>query len=236
MILARIVAALIFLEIILSVVDLMRTHRMNRMNKRGYSTLEMLVVVAMSLIITAIAIPSYTNIVKFVRIAGDLRNINGIAAQAKMRAAANFTRSRLYVDLAANTYHLEIWSKSGAGCWQTDGDTKNPCTVASSPVFNLSQGDVFGFGALTSGPTPGQAAIAQATPCRNAVGANIANTACIVFNSRGIPINSNPTTPTPIATDAIYITNGNVVDGVTVSATGFIQAWSTNAGSSWAAQ
>lgn len=210
------------------------------MNKRGFSTLEMLVVVAMTLIITAIAIPSYARFSQYLRIAGDLRSLNGITAEAKMRAAADFTHTRAYADLTANTYHLEVWNKAGnagAGCWQTDGDTSNPCTVATSPVFNLSQGNVFGFGTLTNGPTPGQATITQAAACKNAVGTTIANTACVVFNSRGIPINPNPANPTPIATDALYITNGSVIDGVTVSATGFIQVWSTIAGSSnWSAQ
>jgi hypothetical protein len=111
-----------------------------------------------------------------------------------------------------------------------DADSTNTCLTytsgASGIVTSLSRGDTFGFGTLTTGPTPGQAAISQAAQCLNNAGAAIASTACIVFNSRGIPING--TTLAPLATGALYLTNGVVVDGFTVSATGSIQTWSAN--------
>ncbi len=205
-------------------------------NKRqaGFSTLEMLIVVAMSITITAIAVPQYVRTTAYLRVAGDLRALNGITAQAKMRAAASFTHARTYVDLTANTYHLEVWNKAGnggAGCWQTDGDIANACTViGTSPVFNLSQGDIFGAGGLTTGPTPAQQpTIPTQAACQaiNGGTGTIGSTACIVFNSRGIPID---TTGSPVATGAVYLTNGTIVEGVTVSATGSIQSWTTPIG------
>jgi type II secretory pathway pseudopilin PulG len=220
------------------------TERMRKTvkNKRqaGFSTLEMLIVVAMSITITAIAVPQYVRTTAYLRVAGDLRSLNGVTALAKMRAAASFTHARTYVDLTANTYHLEVWNKTGnggAGCWQTDGDGANPCTVAASPVFNLSQGDTFGTGGLAAGPTVAQQpTIPAQAACQNTNGGNgtIANTQCIVFNSRGIPIDS---TGSPVATGAFYLTNGTVVNGVTVSATGSIQSWSSPvASASWRGQ
>ncbi len=212
-------------------------------NKRqaGFSTLEMLIVVAMSITITAIAIPGYISTSAYLRVAGDLRSINGVTALAKMRAASSFTHARTYVDLTANTYHLEVWNKAGnagAGCWQTDGDTANPCSViGTSPVFNLASGDTFGAGGLTKGPTLAQQpTIPVQTACQAILGGTgtIASTQCIVFNSRGIPIDANGS---PVATGAIYLTNKTVVDAVTVSATGSIQTWSTPiAAASWYGQ
>ena len=208
-------------------------------NKRqaGFSTLEMLIVIAMSVIITAIAIPSYLNTAAYLRAAGDLRSLNGVTALAKMRAASDFTHARAYADVAANTFHLEVWNKAGnggAGCWQTDGDTANACTViGTSPVFNLAQGDTFGAGGLTTGPTPAQQPIPVQTACQAINGGNgtIANTGCIVFNSRGIPIDANSS---PVATGAFYLTNGTLVEAVTVSATGSIQSWSSpKASANW---
>jgi Tfp pilus assembly protein FimT len=201
----------------------------------GFTTLEMLVVVAMSIIIAAMAVPSYLNTAAYLRITGDLRSLNGITAQAKMRAAADFTHARAYINLANSTYHLELWNKagnSGNGCWRTDGDTANACTTANSPVLNLSRGDTFGFGSLTAGPTPGQATVSQAPVCHGGAtnnpggGTTTANTACIEFNSRGTPVDN---TGGPIATGAFYITNTVVVDGITASATGSIQTWSSPA-------
>ncbi len=203
-------------------------------NKRqaGFSMLEMLIVVAMSVTITAIAIPQYIRTTAYLRVAGDLRSINGLTALAKMRAAASFTHARTYVDLTANTYHLEVWNKAGnggAGCWQTDGDIANACTViGTSPVFNLAQGDIFGAGGLTTGPTPAQQPTIPTQAACQAIngGGTIGSTACIVFNSRGIPVDTTPG-GSPVATGAFYLTNNTVVDAVTVSATGSIQSWTT---------
>lgn len=215
-------------------------------NKRqgGFSTLEMLIVIGMSIIITAIAIPRYLSITSYLRAMGDMRSVNGLLAQAKMRAAAGFTHARVYVDITGNTYQLEFWSKTGnggAGCWIADGDTTNTCLTygaghPSGESYALAQGDTFGTGGLTAGPTPGQPVPTQAAACLDNAGAAVGGTtACVVFNSRGIPI--NPTTLAPIATGAFYLTNGKIVDAVTISATGSIQSWASPASAaSWYAQ
>jgi len=209
-----------------------RNSSSKKRTQRGFSIIELLIVVVIALILGAMAIPGYQAMTRFLRLSGDMRNINGAVAQAKMRAAADFTRARAYADLAGNSYHLEIWNKTGnggAGCWQTDGDANNACTVAgTSPVQNLSVGVTYGTaGASTGAPNP-QTAIAQAPKCDNGAGGLIENTACIVFNSRGIPINGLTGTPLTGAQDAFYITDNRNVWGVTVRATGAIQVWATN--------
>ena len=215
----------------------------------GFSTLELLIVVAMSVIITAIAVPSYLNTAAYLRAAGDLRALNGLTAQAKMRAAANFTRARVFADLSGGTYQLQIWDKaanSGKGCWVEDSDPKSDAnktcitytnSAPSGAAIALSQGDTFGFGSLSAGPTPGQATIAQAGQCRKDDGSTILNSACILFNSRGVPM--DPATYAPISTGAFYVTNASfgIVNAVTVSATGSMQTWSSSASkATWHAQ
>lgn len=235
---------------------------MKEKHQKGFSTLEMLIVVGVSVIVSAIAIPEYLAATKYLRIAGDLRDVNGVTAQAKMRAAAGFTHARIYADLKNNTFQLQVWAKNGGsappsgplgapnlfvtlpgnspfggggtGCWVDDQDPAQNCitysgSAASGPsVTSLGQGDAYGFGALTTGPTPGQATIQQAANCYQG-GANapdggsaVSGTACIEFNSRGIPVDSNGA---PLANGALYITNGNIIEGVTASATGSIQTW-----------
>lgn len=202
----------------------------------GFTMIEMVMVFAVILILAALAIPGYQSITRYLRIAGDARNLNGVIAQAKMRAAADFTHARAYADLGANTYHLEIWNingNGGAGCWQTDGDVAHPCTVAgTSPVQPLSTGVTFGFGnAAAAAPNP-QTTIAQAPVCgtvaavTGVTNGNITNTSCIEFNSRGVPIALNGR---PTASDALYITDGNSVYGTTLLASGMMQDWSTPA-------
>jgi Tfp pilus assembly protein FimT len=221
----------------------MNTRWFHKRIERGFTTTEMLVVIMVSMILVAFTVPNYLRIQTSLRAAGDLRNISDLTAQAKLRAASDFTHARVYADLNGNTFQLQVWYKagnSGNGCWVVDSDPTNTCLTFSSSapsgaVINLSQGDTFGYGALTAGPTPGQTTIGQAAQCLDNSGSAINNTACIVFNSRGIPINA---TLTPIATGAFYLTNGTVVEGVTVSATGSLQTWSaTDASpSSWHSQ
>jgi prepilin-type N-terminal cleavage/methylation domain-containing protein len=192
--------------------------------QQGFSLVEMLVVVAISVTLSTIAIMNYQTVANYLRIAGDMRNLNGLVAQAKMNAASNFTQARAYADLAGNTYHLETWNKAGnggLGCWQTVGDTANACTVAASPVQQLSQGDVFGFDQIGAPPPNTQATIAQAAQCNDQNGAAIPNTACIVFNSRGIPIKNN----VPDGSGAFYLNNGKAVFGLTTALTGFVTTW-----------
>jgi prepilin-type N-terminal cleavage/methylation domain-containing protein len=213
--------------------------------ERGFTLIETMIVVLILAILTGFAIVTYLKIQKSLRIAGDNRDIAGLTAQAKMRAASDFTHARVYVDLNGNDFQLQVWNKAGnggMGCWVADSDPTSTCLTYTSgapsgTVIGLSQGDSFGFGALTAGPTPGQTTIGQAAQCLDNSGTAIGNTACIVFNSRGIPINA--TTLAPVATGAFYVTNGSVVDGVTVSATGSLQTWSASADSSqtnWYAQ
>lgn len=180
----------------------------------GFSVFELLVVVLIISIVAGLAVPMVVSTVRGLRIAGDARSIAGDIGIAKMRAAADFTHSRAYFDLSANTYSLQSWQKSSSS-WVTEGG-----------VYQLSQGVSVGFGSLNNPPSGTQSSLAQAPACLNNSGSAIANTACVVFNSRGIPVDS---TGAPTGNDAVYITDGIAVCGVTVSATGLVQAWRSSA-------
>jgi Tfp pilus assembly protein FimT len=202
---------------------------------RGFSTIELLIVISVSFIMAALAIPGYNAISRTLRISGDGRDLNGAINQAKLEAASAFTRAQVYVDLSANTFHIETWNKtggaSGGGCWQTINDPNNPCTVpGTSPVQNLAPGVTFGFSSVGTPPPSTTSTIGQATFCRHLTGKGsgvYSNTACIVFNSRGIPIDT--ITGAPRADDAFYITDNNTVYGLTVGATGVTQVWTISA-------
>jgi Tfp pilus assembly major pilin PilA len=204
----------------------------------GFSTIELMVVLVILMVSAAVTIPGYLSMTRYLRITGDGRDLSGGIAGAKMRAAQDFTHARLHADLANNTFQLEVWNKNAA-CWQTDGDVGNPCTVAGSPVQPLSQGVLFGLAAVGAGAPNPQAVVAQAPACLVGVAgggnlATIANTACIEFNSRGLPVAADGS---PTANDAIYITNNNTVYGTTVIVSGLIQSWSSPAAATaWGAR
>ena len=205
---------------------------------RGFSTLEVLVVMVVSLVIAALAMPGFEQVRRTLRISGDARDLNAAVNQAKMQAAADFTRARLFVDLGANTvdtFHVDVWNKAGnggAGCWQVVGDFNNPCLVpGTSPVQYLSPGVRFGTGGVGAPPPNTQTnGVAQAPRCSNVNGnrfGQVATTACITFSSRGIPI--VPATGAPTGDDAVYITDNTQVYAVSVGSTGVSQVWAIDA-------
>lgn len=195
-------------------------------DRRGFSLLETLMVVAITGIIAAVAVPMMANALGFYRLSGDARSVSNATAVAKMRGAAEFTRVRLYVDLAGRTHHIETWNK--ATCtWGIQGGS----TGLSSGVRFVDN-----FASMTQ-PSP-SSVIAQApacttspTSCAAPAVTNIANTACVIFNSRGVPID---TTGAPTGADAIYLTDGTAVYGITLAATGMIRSWRAGAsGTNW---
>jgi Tfp pilus assembly protein FimT len=186
----------------------------------GFSAIELLLVVAIVIIVAGMAIPKMMSMVQNLRTAGDARDLNGAIVLAKMRAASDFARARVYADLSANTFRVEV-QPSGTTTWTADG-CPNSCT-GDQP---LATGVSFGYGSLSSPPSNTQATLDQAPVCLDNSGSTVANTACIIFNSRGIPITSVGV-PTP--NDAIYVTDGSSVTGVTVSGTGLTRVWRTEA-------
>src|SRR5260370_1765197 len=210
---------------------------------RGFTLLELLVVLAVTAILMAFAVPQFQRIAQVLRISGDMRDIPGTVGQAKMHAAADFTHARARANLVANTFQLEIWNKAGAGCWQTVGDPANPCTIGTSPVQPLSTGVTFGFDAMGAPPPNTQQFLAQAAACLNGYGVEvraaalgtIPGTACIEFNSRGLVID---VAGAPTGSGAFYVNNGNMVYGVTMAAAGPPLNWSgqDQANSGWYSQ
>jgi hypothetical protein len=201
-----------------------------------------MVIVAITITIVGFGVPLFINMEQSLWTGGDNRTLAAMIAEAKLRAAADFTHARVYANLTGRTYHLEVWNKSGnsgAGCWQTDGDS-NACTVAASPVIGLSRNVSFGYGSVGAAPTNTEPSLGQAPLCYTGYAGqstnttSVANTACIEFNSRGVPSDPAPggsagaSGGIPDATGALYVTDGGAVYGVTVIATGEIQSWYSN--------
>jgi prepilin-type N-terminal cleavage/methylation domain-containing protein len=183
-----------------------------RDQQAGFTIVELLVVLAIAGVIAAIALPSATRTLADVRLHNDAGGIQNLTSLAKMRAAAKYTRVRLYCDLGAETYVLQDWNKA-AGTW-----------VAEEGAQTLSPNVDFSFDTLAAPPDDTQAAIGQASACKADDGvADLANTACIVFNSRGIPVDANGN---PDGNGAIYVTDHSTgVYGITISATPLVRLW-----------
>jgi prepilin-type N-terminal cleavage/methylation domain-containing protein len=190
----------------------------------GFSLVEMMIGAMVLCILAGFVSIILGNLAGHYKLSGDARGVSNSAAVAKLRAASLFTKTRLYATLAARTYQIQTWQKTGTPGWVTEGG-----------ATTLSSGVTFGVSGLATPPPNTQATIAQAAPCKDAANADIAGTSCILFNSRGLPVDS---TGAPTGIGALYLTDGQSVYGITVSATGMVRFWRsvTNGTSSWAMQ
>jgi len=193
-------------------------------DRRGYSLIEILMVVAIFGIVSAIAIPQMGKLFGFYRLSGDARSLSDSVAGAKMRASSEFSQARVYVDLTGRTFLTQSWDKTNL-VWKTEGGSTS-----------LSSNVSFGFGSVSTPPSNTQGTIAQAPQCTDDTGKTtpgtgnaVANTACVTFNSRGVPVD---TTNAPTAADAIYVTDSSAVYVITIAATGMVRSWQTPATSS----
>ena len=93
-------------------------------DRRGYSLIEVLTVVAITGVVMVIAVPMMGNLFGFFRLSGDARSISNAIAVAKMRAASDFSRVRIYVDLSGRTFnqngHSLIAMITTSGSWPLD--------------------------------------------------------------------------------------------------------------------
>lgn len=172
---------------------------------RGFSLMELLIVVAIFSIICAVAIPQVNGMLRGYRTLNDARSVASQLALAKMRAENAFTQSRYNCNVTLRSCQLEICTSKGAS-------TCNTFSPEGGPLL-LSESVVFGFGSITT-PAGSQTAIQ--------------NTNQIVFNSRGIPVT---TSGAPTGNYGVYLTNqAGDTYAVTIYATGRVAVWRYDAG------
>lgn len=186
-----------------------------RTREDGYSLIDLMAVVALAGILTAITIPISETSLRANRLKGDADAVRNLVGLAKMRASSQFTRARVFVDLSNNSYVLQVWDRT-ANAWVND----------RAPA-NTSSGVSFGFGSLGTPPPNTQATIEMSPPCSNGVTADagvVANTSCITFNSRGLPVDGAGVL---YARHAIYMQSTIGVFATTVTSTPLIRFWSS---------
>jgi prepilin-type N-terminal cleavage/methylation domain-containing protein len=182
--------------------------------QRGFSLIELVMTVGLIAVVTAIVIPITDASLDVNRLKGDATALRNLVGLAKMRASSQSTRARVYADLNANSFALEVWDRT-TNTWVTQNGARP-----------LATGVSFGFGALATSPLDPQLPISMSPSCTAGLTAAnaIANTACITFNSRGLPVDADGVL---FAGHALYLRGDFGVYGTTVTATPLIRLWSS---------
>ena len=190
--------------------------------QRGFSIVETLVALGTAGVVASVALPVTGRTLGGLRLKGDAQAIGNSVSLAKMRAASSFSRARLYADLDTNAYVVQVWDRT-ANTWITEGG-----------LVRLSGGVSFDLGGVGEPPPNTQVAIGQSDACQDDDGNDIGGTACIVFNSRGIPVDA---VGAPTGRGALYVSDGMGVYGTTLTATPLIRLWWSPAGrAAWVEQ
>ncbi len=184
-----------------------------RIHNRGFSFLEVVVVIALLLIMLAISLPLFNNSNSFNQLKADTFDLAGRLNRAKFRATTDLAAYRIRFDFAKNGYILERRNGNNFNGNDTDNDRETgllirlrervsyvPPTAAGSPIPST----IFAT-------TPGDADQRRE------------QSQFIAFNSRGIPVDDMGR---PQANNAIYLKdNRNHYFAITVSLAGLVEIW-----------
>ncbi len=110
----------------------MNTGKQFSRRDRGFSLVEVVVVIAVMLIVMAFALPSVYTMLRSYRTLNDARSITAQLSLARMRAASKSTPVRLNFNLAAHTYDLEVCTSlcNQSGALYVAEGARNTCPRA----------------------------------------------------------------------------------------------------------
>jgi type II secretory pathway pseudopilin PulG len=184
-------------------------------NMRGFSLLQMVFVAAISVILAAIAVPSFLNNTRPYQIINDANSLASLVTTARMRATTEFAHTQLYCTLSPTSGPPSCQLKSmvfGTATFLPD-PAVSPTTVYLSP------GVAFGIPTSITKPVQNQTSGAYQGDQAENTPSTTANPV-IVFNSRGLPVDA-ATGMNPTADYALYLTDAvGKYYAVTVNQTG----------------
>ena len=105
------------------------TSMVHRGAERGFSLIEMLMVVGIVGVVSAIAVPMVKNTLGNFSLSGDARALSNAVSLAKLRAASSFSQARAVINLTAMTLR---------GSWRRSGTARHLPKRANGDEFVMS--------------------------------------------------------------------------------------------------
>jgi len=189
----------------------------------GLSLVELLMVVSIIAVISAMAIPMAIREVANYKVHADATSISSWLNAARMKAASQFAPYRLNVYVSSGNYVLEQLCGSNTTDASCTGSGATAYTAYSSPLYDnsgtqyLSAGDTFSS-CRPSGATAFPGAItADPSPCPDPLR--------LYFNTRGAPVDSSGN-PLTNGGAVVYVQNSNkLLDAIVVTLGGQVTTW-----------
>jgi prepilin-type N-terminal cleavage/methylation domain-containing protein len=199
------------------------THKRMHKNDRGFSLLELLIVVAILLTIAAITVPRTMNAINDINLRFTASNLSGLLQSARMEAV----RKNTYYSVQSTTL------PTGENAYYVNVKTPVTQYVAGDPVLPLSSDITVHVGPGSGAPN--ETTITCGSSCTFNPGADNPS-----FNARGIPcIVASTSCPAAAGTGyAIFLSRpaltGNIAwASVVITASGHIQIWTCDASGDW---
>ena len=176
--------------------------------QRGFSLLEVIVVVTIILVMVALAGKSMFSAVANYRLSSSARSIAAAAQLARIKATGRDTRYRLVIDATNRQYRIERLNRT-TNAWEVDPGAES--WQALAPNVNFVTTAVTAPAGQSAGPDTE-----------------------MDFNNRGILVNSG----TPVNSRCFYLTATNVPRGwgVCATMTGKVTTYRAGTGSGWQVQ
>jgi prepilin-type N-terminal cleavage/methylation domain-containing protein len=176
----------------------------------GFSLIELMVILALAAILSAIAIPTLSSAMRDMQLASDARSISSALNVARVKATTLMTPYRIQFDLDENKWSLQKYDSS-ANSFVVELDVNRLSTgiVSSGISFgkNEGTGEVSGYPSSSSSN--------------------------ITFNTRGIPVDDSGQ---PTADNIVYLSKPDSDFAVTVSLTGRVEILRKDEQRGWMSQ
>ncbi len=174
----------------------------------GFTLAELVLIVALTFILTGIGIPLVTNSLSGLQVAADARQMASSLSYAKMAAVSEMTRYQLAFNIYGNSWRLQ--------------------------KFNRTTGSYDDAGSSThlAGWNSGSGSQLQWNSSSSPSGFPTDSSSLIRFNARGMPVTLGGGAA---GNQTVYLSSGGTRYAVTVSLVGKVQVWKIQ-NSQWVSQ